>query len=227
MIATEGATFQMVDANGYGHELEGPLRPGGHRRTTAGAWRGRRHPFSETVKLVLLAGRHTIDTQHGKHYAMARNLAFALRGPTTRRCRGTTCWSCRPRRSRPRSSPARRRPGEEVIGRALEMIANTCPTDVTGHPAASCRPAWSTACPPGMMIIGSTSTTPPCCASRTRSSRRSAGSRRRRWPRRRCPRADREPREGAPSTGYGGGVCGTHWLVSTPCSSQGGTGPTA
>src|SRR5918999_3760008 len=43
---------------------------------------------------------------------------------------------------------------EEVIPRALEMIANTCVTDVTGHPACSVPAGLADGLPVGMMIIG-------------------------------------------------------------------------
>src|SRR5688500_6927975 len=45
-------------------------------------------------------------------------------------------------------------PREEVIARALEMIANTCPLDVTGHPATSVPAGLVDGLPAGMMIIG-------------------------------------------------------------------------
>ena len=50
--------------------------------------------------------------------------------------------------------PGRRRAREEVIVRALEMIANTAPLDVTGHPACSVPAGVVGGLPTGMMIIG-------------------------------------------------------------------------
>jgi len=41
-----------------------------------------------------------------------------------------------------------------VIVRALEMIANTCPMDVTGHPACSVPAGLVDGLPAGLMIIG-------------------------------------------------------------------------
>lgn len=45
-------------------------------------------------------------------------------------------------------------PREEVIPRALEMVTNTCVTDVTGHPACSVPAGLAGGLPTGMMIIG-------------------------------------------------------------------------
>jgi Amidase len=65
------------------------------------------------------------------------------------------------------------------------MIANTCVTDVTGHPACSVPAGLVNGLPTGMMIIGKHFDEPRCCVSRTRSRRRSEASRHRgRRPRR-------------------------------------------
>ena len=42
----------------------------------------------------------------------------------------------------------------EGVARALEMIVNTAPTDVTGHPATSVPAAPTDGLPVGLMIIG-------------------------------------------------------------------------
>ena len=43
---------------------------------------------------------------------------------------------------------------EEYVARALEMISNTCPFDVTGRPAATVPAGMSSGLPVGMMLIG-------------------------------------------------------------------------
>ena len=43
---------------------------------------------------------------------------------------------------------------EEYVARALEMIPNTCPFDVTGHPALNVPCGPSSGLPVGMMLIG-------------------------------------------------------------------------
>ena len=74
VIATEGATAQMIDGNAYGMNYRGLYDPEliAHYGRQ---WRERAARFSETVKLVVMAGRYAIDTGYGQHYAMARNLA--------------------------------------------------------------------------------------------------------------------------------------------------------
>ena len=153
VIATEGATFQMVDANGYGMNWKGLYDP--EVIDAYGAqWRGDGTQFSETVKLVLLAGRHTIDTHHGKHYAMARNLAFELTQAYNEALSRFDVLVMPTTPIQASVIPGPDAPREEVIGRALEMIANTCVTDVTGHPGCNVPAGLVGGLPTGMMIIG-------------------------------------------------------------------------
>jgi amidase len=153
VIATEGATAQMVDGNAYGMNYKGAYDPElidfyGRQ------WRERAPQFSETVKLVLLAGRYTIDTYHGRHYAMARNLADELR-------RGyddaLTDHDVLVMPTLPLTATTLVGPGaprEEYIARALEMIVNTAPFDVTGHPATSVPSGLVDGLPAALMLVG-------------------------------------------------------------------------
>jgi amidase len=43
---------------------------------------------------------------------------------------------------------------EEILARGLEMIGNTSPFDVSGHPACSVPAGLSDGLPVGMMIVG-------------------------------------------------------------------------
>jgi amidase len=153
VIATEGATAQMVDGNAYGMNYEGLYDPeliAFYGRQ----WRERAARFSETVKLVVLAGRHAIDTAYGQHYAMARNLAFELRRAYDDALaeHDVIVMPTLPLTATP--IPARGAPREEYIARALEMIANTAPFDVTGHPATSVPAGLVDGLPAGLMIVG-------------------------------------------------------------------------
>ncbi len=153
VIATEGATAQMVDGNAYGMNYHALFDP--ELIAHYGArWRERAERFSETVKLVLLAGRYTIDTYHGRHYAMARNLAYELRAAYDA---ALSDYDVLVMPTLPLTATTLVDPGapcEESIARALEMLVNTAPFDVTGHPATSVPAGLVDGLPAGLMIVG-------------------------------------------------------------------------
>ncbi len=153
VIATEGATVQMVDGNGYGMNWQGLYDPEVIEHYGE-QWRRDGSQFSETVKLVLLAGRYAIDGYQGKHYAMARNLVPQLRAAYDEALARYDVLVMPTLPVQATLLPEPGAPREDVIGRALEMIANTCVTDVTGHPACSVPAGLVNGLPTGMMIIG-------------------------------------------------------------------------
>ena len=153
VIATEGATVQMVESNGYGLNWQGLYDPEvmehyGNR------WRADPSQFSETVKLVLLTGRYTLDRYQAKYYAMARNLVPQLRAAYDEALSRYDVLVMPTLPVQASVIPPDGAPREEVIARALEMIANTCVADVTGHPACSVPAGLANGLPTGMMIIG-------------------------------------------------------------------------
>ena len=153
VIATDGATVQMVDGNGYGYNWDGLYDPeliafyGRQRREVADAW-------SETVKLVALSGRYSVETYQARHYAMARNLAFEVRRHYDEALASfdVLIMPTLPMVATPLVTPAD--PRETYITRAQEMIPNTAPFDVSGHPATTVPAGIVEGLPAGMMIIG-------------------------------------------------------------------------
>ena len=144
----------MVDGNAYGMNWQGLYDPE-LIEYYGSQWRERAPQFSETVKLVVLAGRYAIDTGHGQHYAMARNLAYELRpglrrrAGRLRRARDADAAAHRdrdPRRGRPAGGVHRPGAGDDRQHRPVRRHR------APGH--ARCRPGWSTGCPAGLMIVG-------------------------------------------------------------------------
>jgi amidase len=152
-IAVDGAVSHMVRGNGGGANAKG-----WYDVALMDAFgRGRlRNPddLSPTVKMVTLLGEHMQTRYGGRYYAKAQNLALSLTAayddalarydvlvmPTTR----TTA---------PPLPPAGA-PLAEYVGRALEVHEQTCPFDVTGHPAMSVPCAVSDGLPVGLTIVG-------------------------------------------------------------------------
>lgn len=153
VIAVEGPTAQMVDGNGYGLNWKGLYDPE-VIEFYGNQWRQDGSQFSETVKLVLLTGRYAMDRYQGKYYAMAQNLAIELRRAYDE---ALARYDVLVMPTLPLQATLLPKPGaprEEVIPRALEMLTNTCVTDVTGHPACSVPAGLVNGLPTGMMIIG-------------------------------------------------------------------------
>ena len=153
VIATEGATAQMIDGNAYGMNHQGLYDPE-LIELYGRQWRAQASRFSETVKLVIMAGRYAIDTGYGQHYAMARNLAYELRQAYDDALADHDVLVMPTLPMTATKLPAADAPLDEYLARALGMIGNTAPFDVTGHPATSVPAGLVDGLPAGLMIIG-------------------------------------------------------------------------
>ena len=153
VVATEGATAQMVDGNGYGMNWDGLYDPEvvAHYGRQ---WRDDGSRFSETVKLVLLAGRSAIDRYQGRHYAMARNLVPQLRAAYDEALERYDVLLMPTTPIQASVVPEPGAPRTEVLARALEMLGNTASFDVSGHPACSVPAGLANGLPVGMMLVG-------------------------------------------------------------------------
>jgi amidase len=152
-IAVEGATMLMVAGNSMGTNWKG------HYTTSLLDFYGRSrrvraNDLSETVKLVILLGQYMQDNYQGRYYAKAQNLGRVLRAAYDEAFANVDLllMPTLPLKATPIPPPDASR--EDYVARALEMIANTCPFDVTGHPAITVPAGMSEGLPVGMMLIG-------------------------------------------------------------------------
>jgi amidase len=153
VIATEGATTQMVEGNGWGMHWQGLYDPECIAHYGA-KWREDPDQLSDTVKLVVLAGRYVIDRHHGSHYAMARNLVPRLRAAYDEQLARYDVLVMPTLPVTATAIPGADAPLEERLARALEMLANTSPFDVTGHPACTVPAGLTDGRPVGLMVVG-------------------------------------------------------------------------
>jgi amidase len=152
-IAVEGATALMVRGNGFGTNWKGLFATS---LLTAYA-RGRlthANDLSDTVKIVTLLGQYMQDAHHGRYYARAQNLARTLTEAYDEALRRVDLLVMPTTPMKATPIPPADAPREVWVARALEMIANTCPFDVTGHPAMNVPCAKSNGLPVGMMLVG-------------------------------------------------------------------------
>ena len=152
-IAVEGAAALMIKGNGFGTNYEGyfatsMLDAYARGRTSRG------HDLSETVKLVLLAGEYLYERYHGRYYAKAQNTVPTLRAAYDAALEDADVLVMPTLPLKATALPDPAGPREEWVARALEMLPNTAPFDVTGHPALTLPCAKIDGLPVGMMLIG-------------------------------------------------------------------------
>ena len=151
-IALEGLTQQMMLGNGMGTGWEGLY-------TTSlleyhSNWRTRADELSDTLKVSMLIGQFHLKHTRGRYYAKAQNLSRQLRDEFNKVFASydllltpTTAMKAPP-------IPPADASLELWCQRAFEMLANTAPFDVTGHPAMSVPCGMSDGLPVGLQIIG-------------------------------------------------------------------------
>src|SRR5690606_19532073 len=93
--------------------------------------RTRANDLSETVKLVGLLGQYMQDNYHGRYYAKAQNLSRVLRTAYDEALRSVDLLVMPTTPMKATVIPAADASREEYVARALEMIPNTSPFDVT------------------------------------------------------------------------------------------------
>jgi amidase len=152
-IAVEGATMLMVAGNSMGTNWKG------HYTTSlldfyGRSRRARANDLSETVKLVILLGQYMQDNYQGRYYAKAQNLARTLRAAYDEALKSVDLLLMPTLPMKATLLPAPDASREDYVARALEMISNTCPFDVTGHPAVTLPAGMSNGLPVGMMLVG-------------------------------------------------------------------------
>lgn len=151
-IGVEGLTQTMMWGDGYGlsrPDLYVTSLMDFHR-----GWRQRANELSETTKLLMLLGTY-VTKQHGfRYYGKAMNITRRLTAAydSVLAEHDLLFMPTLPIKATPLPPPDASR--EEYVQRALEMIANTAPFDITHHPAMSVPCSMREGLPVGMMLVG-------------------------------------------------------------------------
>jgi amidase len=153
VIGTDGAFGQMLEGNGYGMNVPGLYDP----ELIAHFARGRRQHaagMSLTLKMTTLLGRYSLD-RHGNHYyAMARNLALDLTAAYDAALAEVDVLVMPTLPVVAFDIPTGAQSLPEVVATTSGLMPNTCPFDVTGHPATSVPAGLHDGLPAGLMIVG-------------------------------------------------------------------------
>ena len=150
-IALEGLTAQMMHGNGMGFNWKGLY-------TTSlldahANWRARANELSRTLKISMLAGEYFMRNYRGHFYAKAQNLSRVLSKAYDDALSryDLLLMPTQPMKATP--IPPANAPLALWCQRGFEMLANTCPFDVTGHPAMSVPCGLSSGLPVGLQLV--------------------------------------------------------------------------
>lgn len=151
-IALEGLQWQMMLGNGYGMNYKGLYSP-----TLIDAhanWRYKADELSPSLKLSMLAGQYGIDAYRGRFYAKAQNIARRLKAAYDAVLAEHDLLLMPTLPLKATKLPVAGDPPEDYFARAFEMLANTAPFDVTGHPSMAIPCGMSDGLPISMMLTG-------------------------------------------------------------------------
>jgi amidase len=153
VINVEGRTTLMFRGRGMGTNWRGYYALSLHEAYARG-FREKPHLLSEPVKLQILLGEALQRRYNGRYYARAQNLALALRQAYDEALASVDVLLLPTTPMKATALPNPESPRAERYPRNLEMIPNTSPFNVTGHPALSIPCALSRGLPVGMMLVG-------------------------------------------------------------------------
>lgn len=152
-IALEGATAFMLKGNGIGTNWRGFYNTQLLDNAAKSA-KARPNDLSVTVKLVLLLGEYMQTQYYGRYYAKAQNIRDQVKqayDDLLKSC-DVLITPTVPFRATP--IPDNDAPIEERVSRALNMLHNTAPFDLTGHPSISVPCGQHDDLPIGLMVTG-------------------------------------------------------------------------
>jgi amidase len=102
----------------------------------------------------MLAGEYGIQHHRGRYYAKSQNLARRLSRAYDQALDRYDLLLMPTLPIKATKLPGPDASIEEILGRAFEMLANTSPFDVTGHPAMAVPCGMSDGLPVSMMLVG-------------------------------------------------------------------------
>src|SRR5690242_13858608 len=151
-IGIEGLTQTMMYGDGYGvsrDDLYSTSLMDFHR-----GWRQRANEVSETTKLFLMFGTYVRENYGSRYYGKAINIVRRLRAAYDEVLAKYDLLLMPTTPLKATRLPAADASREDYVARALEMITNTAPFDLTHHPSMSLPCGMIDGLPAGLMLTG-------------------------------------------------------------------------
>ncbi len=151
-IGTEGIAQTMMFGDGYGLSRRDLYVTSLIDKLHG--WQLRADELSETTKILTMLGVHMKKHFGSKYYGKATNLGRRLRKAYDDAFATYDLLLLPTLAMKPTPIPPADAPRELWVQRALEMIGNTCPFDVSHHPAITVPCGMSQDLPIGLMLVG-------------------------------------------------------------------------
>jgi amidase len=151
-IRGDAACVTLLEMNGAGINHEGLYVIS--LIDKAIGWRDRADDFADTLKIATIFSKYTLDRYGGRYYAKAQNIRRRLRAAcdAALTAHDLLLLPTVPMKATP--IPAKGASPQEITRRSWEGTRNTCPYNVTGHPAISVPCGMEDGRPMGMMLVG-------------------------------------------------------------------------
>lgn len=150
-IGCEGLMMQMMH-NGMGFNWNGQYDIALLDKQIG--WRDQADLLSAPLKLCMFVGQYGLERYHGRYYAKAQNIRRRVIASYERALDryDLLVMPTLPIVSQP--LPEAGCPMPEFVHRALEMLGNTVPQNITGHPAMTVPCGLVDDLPVGLMLVG-------------------------------------------------------------------------
>lgn len=152
-IALEGMVSMMMESNAHANNRRGLFITSMLERHSS-SWRAKADSLSPSLKVSMLIGKHFQLQNGGRYYGKAQNIARRLRQAYDDMFKQVDLllMPTLPMKAPPHPPPDA--PLSLYIQRSFEMVPNTAPFNLTGHPAMSVPCGLSEGLPVGMMLVG-------------------------------------------------------------------------
>ena len=151
-IALEGLQAQMMLGNGMGYNWKGLYTVS--LLDAHAHWRDKADDLSDSLKISMMVGQYFLTHYRGRFYAKAQNLARGVRAAYDRALAGYDLLLMPTLPVKATPLPPAEASLALYLQRAFEMIGNTAPFDVTGHPSMTIPCGLSEGLPIGLMLTG-------------------------------------------------------------------------